>query len=70
MMDKEVVTFSDIDIENCKFHHSKPSFVRRSQIFKKMQVSSMVSSGNKNYKYFIGYKDDDHKIQPLGLMLK
>ena len=32
-MDKEVVTFSDIDIENCKFHHSKPSFVRRSQIF-------------------------------------
>ena len=23
----------------------------------------------KNYKYFIGYKDDDHKIKPLRIML-
>ena len=29
----------------------------------------MVSSGEKNYEYFIGYKDDDHKITPLHIML-
>ena len=29
----------------------------------------MVSSGEKNYKYFIGYKDDDYKIEPLCIML-
>ena len=31
----------------------------------------MVSSGEKKYinKYFIGYKNDDHKIKPLSIML-
>ena len=29
----------------------------------------MVSSGEKNYKYFIGYKDDDYKIKLLCIML-
>ena len=29
----------------------------------------MVSSGEKNYKYLIGYKYDDHKIKPLCIML-
>ena len=30
----------------------------------------MISSGEKNYKYFIGYKDgDDYKIKPLHIML-
>ena len=35
-----------------------------------MQVSSMVSSGQKNYRYFIGYKDDnDYKNKPICIML-
>ena len=29
----------------------------------------MVSSGRKNYKYLIGYKDDDYKIELLRIML-
>ena len=29
----------------------------------------MVSSGEQNYKYFVGYKDDDHKIESLHIML-
>ena len=29
----------------------------------------MVSSDEKNYKYFIGYMGDDYKIKPLFLML-
>ena len=28
-------------------------------------ISSMVSSGKKNYKHLIGYKDEDYKIIPL-----
>ena len=34
-----------------------------------MQVSSMVCYDEKNYKYLIGYKDDDHKIKLLSIML-
>ena len=34
-----------------------------------MQVSHLVSSSKKNYKYFIGYKDHDHKIKPLCIVL-
>ena len=32
-------------------------------------MSGMVSLGDKNYKYFIGYKDDYHEIKPLHIML-
>ena len=32
-------------------------------------MSIMVSSAKKHYKYFIGYKYDDHKIKPLHIML-
>ena len=35
----------------------------------KIRVCSMVPSGKKNYKYFIGYKDDDYKIELLRIML-
>ena len=29
----------------------------------------MVSTGEKNYKYVIGYIVDDHKIKPLRIMV-
>lgn len=32
-------------------------------------MSSKVSSGEENYKYFMGQKDDDYKIKPLCIML-
>ena len=32
-------------------------------------MSSMVSSGAKNDKYFSGYKDDDHQMKPVRIML-
>ena len=33
-------------------------------------ISSMISSSEKNYQCFIGYKyDDDYKIKPLRIML-
>ena len=37
--------------------------------FDNMQLSSMVSSQKKDYKYSIGYQDDDYKVKPLRTML-
>ena len=33
-------------------------------------ISNKISFGEKNYKYFIGYMDDDYKIKLLFRMLK
>ena len=35
----------------------------------KVLVSKKISFGEKNYKYFIGYLYDNHKVQRLQLML-
>ena len=35
----------------------------------KVLVSSKISSGQKNSKYFIGYLYNDHKVKPLHIML-
>ena len=32
-------------------------------------ISKKTSSGKKNYKYFIGYLDNDFKIKPLHIIL-
>ena len=32
-------------------------------------MSNAVSTGEKNYKYYIGYKDDDQKVKPPSIML-
>ena len=32
-------------------------------------ISNKISSGKKNYKYFIGYIDDDYKIKPFSIVL-
>ena len=33
------------------------------------KVSNKISFGEKNYNYFIGYLYNDHKVQPLHIML-
>lgn len=35
----------------------------------KKLMSDTIFSGEKNYKYFYGYKDDDYKIKPLYIIL-
>ena len=35
----------------------------------KLLVSNKISFGEKNYKYFIGYLYNDHKVKPLHIML-
>ena len=35
----------------------------------KFIASNKISFGEKNYKYFIGYLYNDHKVKPLHIML-
>ena len=68
-MGKEILTFADIEIEKQKFYRYKsPTFLKDEDI-EKLFVSSKMSPGEKNYKYFIGYLHNDHKANPLHIML-
>ena len=54
-IDKEIITFGDIEIEKHKFyHHKTPIFLKDINI-DIVLVSKKISSGTKNYKCFIGY---------------
>ena len=66
-MGKEFLTFGDIEIEK-KIHHESPIFLKDVDA-KKVLVSSKISTGEKNYKYFIVYLHNDHKVNLLHMML-
>ena len=69
-MGKGFITFSDIEIKRRKFHYRKNLILFEDLDINNAQLTSMVSSGEKNCELFIGYKDhDDYKIKPLHLML-
>ena len=52
-MDKESLTFGDIEIKKNKFYrHKSPVFLKDVDI-EKVLVSNKIQQ--KNYKYFIGY---------------
>ena len=67
-MDKTITTFGGIETEKPKLHHRKNLILLEDVDTQRMQLSNMVSSGEKNYKFFIGYKDNDHKIKALRIM--
>ena len=68
-MDKEILTFGDIEIEKNKFYrHKIPIFLKDVDV-EIVLVSSNISFGEKNYKYFIGYLYNDNKVKPLHIML-
>ena len=66
-MGKEIKKFSDIEIEKKKFAAIKVPFLEDLDIDNAL-VTKKVSSGDKNYEYFIGYLYDDYKIKPLHIM--
>ena len=61
--------FGDTEIQKEKFYHRKKLILLEHDDTDKIQVSSVVSSGEKIYKYLIDYKDVDHKIKPLCIIL-
>ena len=68
-MGKGILTFDNIEIEKNKFYlHNTPILLGDEDI-EKVLVSNKVSFGEKNYKCFIGYLYDNHKVKPLHIML-
>ena len=64
-MCKKIITFGNIEIEKHKFYHRKNLILLEDLYNDNIQVSTVVSSGKKKYKYFIGYKDDDnYEVKP------
>ena len=68
-MGKKILTFGDIEVEKNKFYrHKTPVFLGDVDI-EKVLVYNKSSFGEKNYKYFIGYFYNDHKVKPSHIML-
>ena len=58
--------FEDIEIEKNKFYRNKTPIFKKDVDIEKVLVSNKIFFGEKkNYKYFIGYFYNDHKVKPL-----
>ena len=68
-MGKEILKFGDIKIRKNEFYHNKTPIFLKDVDIKKVLVSNKISFVAKNYKYFIGYLYNDHKVKPLHIML-
>ena len=68
-MGKQILTFVKSEIEKTKFHRYRTPIFLRDVDIKKALVTNKISFGGKNYKYFIGYLYDNHKVEPLHIML-
>ena len=67
---KEILTFGEIKTEKNKFYrHKTPVFLKDVDTEKVLVLSKKISSGEKNYKCFIGSLYNDDKIKPLNMML-
>ena len=53
-IEKENLTFSDIEIEKINFTTIRLLFFKKDVDMEKVLVSSKISSGKNSYKYFIG----------------
>ena len=68
-MNKDIITFSDIEIEKRKFHCSKDSVDVKHVGIDKVTKSNQVSFSKKYFKYFIGFKNDE-KVKLLCMLPK
>ena len=63
------IKIGNIEIKENKFYRHKTSISLKDVDFEKVLISSKSSLGEKNYKYFIGYLYNNHKVKPLHIML-
>ena len=63
-MDKEILTFGDIEIEKNKFYCNNTLIFLKDVDIEKMLVSNKISFGEKSYKYFLDYLYDNHEFKP------
>ena len=67
-MGKEILTFGNNEIKKKNYHRKAPIFLGDEDV-EKVLVSNKISLGEINYKFFIGYLYNGHKIKPLNIML-
>ena len=68
-MGKEILTFGDIEIEKNKFYHNMTRIFLKDVDIERALISNKIHFDEKNYKYFIGYLYNDHKVKPLHITL-
>ena len=71
-MSKEILTFGDIEIKKINFAAIKvQQYFSKDEDIEKVLASSIISFGEKSYKYFIGclYNNNNNKVKPLQIML-
>ena len=60
----------DFEIEKKKKNYrNKTTIFLKDVDIEKVLVSNKISFGEKNYKFFISYQYNDHKVKPLHIML-
>ena len=67
-MCKEIM-FGNAEIEKRRSHLYKNLTFLKDVDIDKILISNKTSSGEKNYKRFIGYLDGDYKIMSLHIMI-
>ena len=68
-MGKNTLRLAILELGKNKFHcNNTPIFLKDVDI-KKLLVSNKISFVEKNYKYFVDYLYNDHKVRPLHVML-
>ena len=68
-MGKEILTFDNIEIEQKIFYRYKNPVPLKDVDIEKLLISNKISFGDKNYKCFIGYLDNDNKVKLIHIML-
>ena len=59
----------DTEIEKNKFYRNKTPVFLKDLDIEKVLLSNKIFFGKKNYKFFIDYLYNDHKIKPLHIIL-
>ena len=68
-MSKKILAFGILKLKKINFTTIEVLFFKKDVDIEKVVVSNKKSSGEKNYKYFIGYLHNDYKVKPLHIML-
>lgn len=69
-MRKEIITFGDIKIKKHEFQrYQNPIFLETGNIDNVFISSNKISSGEKSYKYVIGYLHNGYEIKSLHVVL-
>ena len=65
-MNKEILTFGVLKLKKIHFTTIR---LNKDVDNEKVLLSNKISSGEKNYKFFIGYLWNNNKVKPLHIML-